>query len=119
MESIALEPVQQQIDAFADQDVYFHLETSTGSYAALEDPSRIATCAFIRNGTVRFQRGQIRGEGPSYRVGLRLDNGWLYAEGLTDWQVTEEGTLLLGGYDAEGKLNVGLELSRVPLDCGS
>jgi len=117
VESITIDAVQPQLDALVDQDVYVHLETSTGSYAALEDPTRITTCAFLRNGRLRFSDGQIRGEGPSYRVGLRLDRGWLYAEGLTDWEVTESGALLMGGYDSEGRQNIGLELSRTPFDC--
>jgi len=118
LQTIILADFQEQLDRFLNEEIYFHLETSTGSYAALENPGRIATCAYIRNGIFRFKEGTIRGDDSSYRVGLKLDNGWLYAEGLTDWELTDDGKLLLAGHDNEGRLNIGLELSRTPFDCG-
>jgi len=39
----------------------------------------------------------------------------MYAEGLTHWQIDDEGRLLLEGHDAEGRLTVAFELSPVPL----
>lgn len=119
LQSIEREAVQEKINEFLNKDAYFHLETSTGSYAGLKDPNKIATCAYIRNGILNFKEGKIIGIGSVYRVGLKLTDGWLYAEGLTDWEVTDEGKLLLGGYDSEGHLNIALELSSHPFECGA
>ena len=58
--------------------------------------------AFIRNGVVTFTRGAIRGTG-LYRAGLEMEHGFIYADGLTDWEV-----------DAQGRLTVALELSLKP-----
>lgn len=113
MKSINREEVQAVINKFQDKDVYYHLETSTGSYASLENEQKTAICAFVRNSTLYFHRGTIVGEGP-YKVGLKLKDGWLYAEGLTDYEVTEQGQLLLAGYDEEGRVNIALELSHQP-----
>jgi hypothetical protein len=38
----------------------------------------------------------------------------VYAQGLTDYTVTERGELLLAGHDEEGNLRVGLQLSVQP-----
>ena len=71
--------------------------------------------AYIRNAHICFSRGIITGDGP-YRVGLKLDLGWVYAEGLTDFEMEQEGQLLLAGHDPEGRLAVALELSLSPFD---
>jgi len=113
LKSINPEEVQEYLDQFLNQDLYYHLETSNGSYASLEDEQQISVCAFIRNGRIRYSRGTIAGEGP-YRVGLKLEEGWVYAEGLTDFEMTEKGQLLLGGYDHEGRIGIALELSKHP-----
>ncbi|MCL6601063.1 YojF family protein [Alicyclobacillus macrosporangiidus] len=105
--------VQSALDRFAGKDVYLHLETTNGAYAARDSENAMAICAYIRNGLVRYQRGVIRGDGP-YRVGLKMENGWIYAEGLTDWEVDAEGRLLMAGHDAEGRLAIALELSETP-----
>ncbi|WP_462409850.1 YojF family protein [Neobacillus sp. Marseille-QA0830] len=113
MKSIDTGEVQQYLDQFLDQDLYYHLETSNGSYASLEGEQQTSVCAFIRNGRIRYSRGKIAGSGP-YSVGLKLDEGWVYAEGLTDYELTETGQLLLGGYDHEGRIGIALELSLHP-----
>lgn len=113
MKSIDRERVQQTLDQFLNREVYFHLETSNGSYASLESEQQMSVCAFIRNGKLTYTRGSITGEGP-YRVGLKLQEGWVYADGLTDYEITEEGQLLLGGYDHEGRVGIALELSLHP-----
>lgn len=100
--------VQQSLDAFAGQDVYLHLETTRGAY------TRDTFGAFVRNVRIRYARGRIAGRGPSYRVGLKLEAGWVVAEGLTHWELDAQGRLLLAGHDAEGRLTVALELSREP-----
>ncbi|MBE3589222.1 MAG: bacillithiol biosynthesis deacetylase BshB2 [Firmicutes bacterium] len=99
--------VMQRLQALAGRDLYVHLETTTGAY------TKGAFGAFLRNGRIRFLDGRVTGRGP-FRVGLRLADGWLYAEGLTHWDVDEDGRLLLAGHDDEGRLTVALELSPEP-----
>ncbi|CAM3691432.1 YojF family protein [Alicyclobacillus pomorum] len=111
MGPIAKDEVQKAIERFIGKDVYLHLETTNGAYAARQ--GAMAVCAYIRNGKVQFHRGLITGDGP-YRVGLKMDNGWIYAEGLTDYEIDEQGRLLLAGHDTEGRLAVALELSEQP-----
>ncbi|MBA2872527.1 hypothetical protein HNQ85_002838 [Anoxybacillus calidus] len=113
MQPINVEEVQHALNRFANQDVYLHLETTNGAYASHHNEGFFSAGAYIRNGRIRFSRGKIVGEGP-YRVGLKLDLGWVYAEGLTDWILNEKGQLLLAGHDYEGKLAVALQLSREP-----
>jgi hypothetical protein len=113
MGPIVINEVQAALDRFADKDVYLHMETSNGAYAALRGGQEMAVCAYIRNGKIRFHRGTVTGTGP-YRVGLKMEYGWVYAEGLTDWELDDQGRLLLAGHDSEGRLAVGLELSLTP-----
>lgn len=113
MKTINFAEVQERLQGFVDQDVYLHLETTNGSYAALQDENAMSVCVFIRNDVVQFSRASIKGTGP-YRVGLKLDKGWVYATGLTDFEVTDSDELLLAGHDSEGRLAVGLELSHQP-----
>ncbi|MCL6452377.1 MAG: YojF family protein [Alicyclobacillus sp.] len=105
--------VQTALDAFTGKDVYLHLETTNGAYAAHRNEQAMAVCAYIRNGKIRYQRGSIQGDGP-YRVGLKMEDGWTYAEGLTDFEVDEAGRLLMAGHDSEGRLAIALELSATP-----
>lgn len=111
MKTIVPSEVQAQLESMVDSDVYLHLETTNGSYAALHDENAMSVCVFIRNDTIHYSRASIQGNGP-YRVGLKLDKGWVYATGLTDFEVNERGELLLAGHDSDGRLAVGLELSR-------
>ncbi|TCP20874.1 uncharacterized protein DUF1806 [Scopulibacillus darangshiensis] len=113
MKPIQQQDVQRELETFMNQDVYLHLETTNGAYASHFNEKFFSAGAYIRNGLVRFSRGQITGEGP-YRIGLKMDLGWIYAEGLTDWELTDNGQLLLAGHDHDGKLAVALELSHEP-----
>lgn len=115
MKPIDFTEVQLELQSFVDKDVYLHLETTNGAYAAqgLNGAKQMAICAYIRNGLVRCNRASIAGMGP-YRAGLQMENGWIYAEGLTDWELDEQGRLLLAGHDQNGKLAVALELSLTP-----
>ncbi|WP_312476832.1 YojF family protein [Neobacillus sp.] len=115
MESIDVKSVQDTINSFANQDVYLHLETTNGAYASHNDQSFFSAGAYIRNALVRYELGKITGNGP-YRVGLKINLGWVYAEGLTHFEVDEQGRLLLAGHDQKGKLAVALELSRTPFE---
>lgn len=93
--------------------MYLHLETTTGSYTKLGPEKRDPVIAFVRNARVTYLRGTVAGTGP-YRVGLKLDDGWVYAQGLTNVEVNERDELLLAGLDAEGNLTVALQLSATP-----
>jgi hypothetical protein len=113
MKAIQKEEVQKKLQEFRNQDVYLHLETTNGSYASLQGERAMSVCAFIRNGKINYQRGEITGNGP-YRVGLKLQDGWVYAEGLTDYEVMDGGELLLAGHDDDGQLAIALQLSANP-----
>lgn len=114
MEEIQIEEVQQQLDSLTNKEVYVHLETTNGAYASHFDEKAYNVGAFIRNAHVRFKQAKIVGSGQVYRVGLKLDIGWIYAEGLTKWEINEEDELLMAGHDREGRLMVALQLSEKP-----
>ncbi len=107
--------VQPALNSFLNREVYLHLETTNGAYAVHSHESAMTVGAYIRNGRIRFGRGIITGDGP-YRVGLKMELGWVYAEGLTDFEMEQEGQLLLAGHDQEGRLAVALELSLTPFE---
>jgi len=107
--------VQPALDSFLNRDVYLHLETTNGAYAVHRKESNMTVGAYIRNGRICFGRGIITGDGP-YRVGLKMELGWVYAEGLTDFEIDQEGRLLLAGHDQDGRLAVALELSLFPFE---
>lgn len=114
MEPIAIDKVQQQLDRLTNEKLYLHLETTNGAYASHINEKAYTVGAYIRNGEVSFKQAKIVGANHVYRVGLKMEIGWIYAEGLTDWTVTEEGELLLAGHDSSGRLMVALQLSKQP-----
>src|SRR3954447_11361049 len=93
--------VQEAINTYANQDVYIHLETTNGAYASHHDQSFFSAGAYIRNALVRYELGKITGNGP-YRVGLKINLGWIYAEGITHFELVGENQLLLAGHDYDG-----------------
>jgi hypothetical protein len=107
--------VQAALESFLNREVFLHLETTNGAYAAHRQESSMNVGAYIRNGRISFKRGTITGEGP-YRVGLKMEDGWVYAEGLTDFEMDQDDQLLLAGHDHEGRLAVALELSLNPFE---
>ena len=113
MKSINQVEVQTLLNQFIGKDVYIHLETTTGAYSAHYNEKNMTVVAFIRNAKVKFSQAKIKGKGP-YRVGLKLDNGWVYAEGLTDFTFDEKERLLLAGHDDDGKLAIALQISETP-----
>jgi hypothetical protein len=115
MNPIDKSTVQLALDSFLNREIYLHLETTNGAYAVHSHESNMAVGAYIRNGRICFGRGIITGDGP-YRVGLKIELGWVYAEGLTDFEMEQEGKLLLAGHDQEGRLAVALELSLSPFE---
>lgn len=114
MEAIIQDKVQDKINALANKEVYVHLETTNGAYASHFDEEAYNVGAFIRNAQVNYQHGKIVSTGGSYRVGLKLDLGWVYAEGVTDFEIDEKDRLLMAGHDREGRLMVALEISETP-----
>ncbi|AIQ67432.1 YojF family protein [Paenibacillus graminis] len=111
MQPITPQDIQIRIDQLAGQDLYVHLELTTGAYASHLDSARHPASAFISNAEVRYTQGSISGAGP-YRVGLKTTRGWIYAEGLTHVDEMEKERLILAGHDSQGKLIVALQLSR-------
>ena len=105
--------VQAELDQRLQHDVYLHLETTTGSYTKLGPEKKDPVIAFVRNARVNCSRGTISGSGP-FRVGLKLEGGWVYADGLTDFEVNERDELLLAGVNGEGQLTMALQLSLTP-----
>lgn len=103
--------IQVRIDRFSGQDLYLHLELTTGAYATHLDSTRPSGSAFITNAVVQYTHGSISGTGP-YRVGLKTAHGWVYAEGLTHVDEKETERLIMAGHDNQGKLIVALQLSR-------
>lgn len=113
MHPIQIKEVQQSLEKFQNHQVYLHLETTNGAYATHNNENAVSSGAYIRNALVEFSHGKIAGNGP-YRVGLKMELGWIYAEGLTHWLFDEKGRLLLAGIDKDGKLAVACELSHEP-----
>ncbi|QHT59425.1 YojF family protein [Paenibacillus lycopersici] len=105
--------IQRRIDRLQDQELYLHLEMTTGAYASHLDSSKHPAATFVTNTIVRYSHGSISGGGP-YRVGLKMAHGWVYSEGLTHYEERETERLILAGHDGQGKLVVALQLSREP-----
>lgn len=114
MKPIKMEEVQQKLESFVNKDVYVHLETTNGAYARHFDKKAYNVGAYIRNAKVQFSRAKIVGEGEFHRVGLKMDIGWIYAEGLTHWTVDDEGRLIMAGHDDVGRLMVALQIGEKP-----
>ncbi|TDQ39773.1 YojF family protein [Aureibacillus halotolerans] len=112
MKQIDTKELQNQLQAFVNDTVYVHLETTNGAYAAHHNEGFLSAGVFLRNGRIQVERATIKGDGP-YRIGIKLPEGWLYAEGLTHFEKTPT-QLLIAGLNAEGRLAVALQLSRQP-----
>ncbi|MRG84748.1 YojF family protein [Salinibacillus xinjiangensis] len=114
MKAIELDEVQKALDQYSNRDVYIHLETTNGAYAKHFDRNAYNVGAFIRNAEVRYTRAKLVDAGDAFRVGLKMDKGWIYAEGVTDWELNEDGQLLMAGHDSEGRVMVALQISENP-----
>lgn len=104
--------VQAELNKLKDVNVFVHLETTNGAYAGHHNTG-LAVGAFIRNVPLKYDRAKIAGMGP-YRIGLKLEHGWVYAEGVTHYELDDKGRLLLAGLNPEGKLAVALQISQEP-----
>lgn len=115
MEPIDRENVQLLLNDFANKPVYIHLETTNGAYASHFGNKGVNVGAYIRNAQVIFSKAVIQGD-IGYRVGLNTELGWVYAEGLTDFELMDDETLLMAGLDEEGRLMVAMQISEQPFD---
>lgn len=113
MNPIDPKAIQTTLDQWTGTPLYLHLETTNGAYASHKNAGMLSAGAFFRNAEITYERATITGDGP-YRIGIETTLGWLYAEGLTDAEMTEDGALLLAGHDDEGKLAACFELSETP-----
>lgn len=100
--------VETALNSLGNREIYLHVETTAGAYTAG------GFGAFVRNVGVHLRRAVVTGTGP-FRVGLELEAGWVYAEGVTDWEAAPDGAVLLAGYDAQGRVTVLCEASPRPL----
>lgn len=116
MKPINIEHVQRELSKFAHKLVYVHLETTNGAYASHFGNTGVNVGAYIRNAPITFSEGKVKGENGVYRVGLKHEHGWLYAEGLTDWEIYQGSSLLLAGHDADGRLMVAFQVSEKPFE---
>lgn len=116
MESIIDEKVQTLLSSYEDKPVYLHVETTNGAYAAHFDQRVFNAGTFLRNIQVTFEHAQLKGGNKDpYRVGLKLkDGGWIYVQGLTHYEINEQGEFLLAGFNYEGQLAAALEISTQP-----
>jgi hypothetical protein len=113
MEPIDRKQVQEQLDHLKNKTVYVHLETTNGAYASHFGNKGVNVGAYIRNAKLTYTEAVIKGD-VSYRVGLNTQLGWVYAEGLTDWELFQGKQLLLAGHDADGRVMVALQISETP-----
>lgn len=113
MELINREAVQDRLNQMANKPLYIHLEMTMGAYTAHKDSSVHPASNFIKNVIITYTHGTITEKSP-YRLGLKLNDGWVYTEGLTHWDETEESNLILSGNDSEGRLIIALQLGNKP-----
>lgn len=113
MKEVLVEELQSLLNSFANKDVYIHLETTNGAYATHFDDKVFNAGAFIRNVKIRYELGKVVADSP-HRVGLKMEYGWVYAQGITHFELDEKGRLLMAGLDYTGKLAVALEISETP-----
>jgi hypothetical protein len=110
MKLIDKEIVQKKIDELVDEDVYLHLEMTLGAYTAHQDSSVHPSSNFVKNIRINYSHGKITDESP-YRVGLKLEDGWIYTEGLTHYDENDK-RIILSGNDKDGRLVVALQISK-------
>lgn len=113
MQEVQVSALQNLLNSFAKKDVYIHLETTNGSYATHYDEKFFNAGAFIRNAKINYELAKVVGDTP-HRVGLKMEHGWVYAQGITHYELDDKGRLLMAGLDYSGKLAIALEISETP-----
>src|SRR5690625_769345 len=114
MEPIDINNVQQELDLRINKEVYIHLETTNGAYASHVNEKAFNVGVYARNISMSFTQAKIVGDGKAFCVGLKLEKGWIYAEGLTDWEIYDNSKFLLAGHDDRGRIMVALQISEKP-----
>lgn len=116
LEEIDYDKIQTLLSSYEHKPVYLHVETTNGAYAAHFDQRVFNAGTFLRNIQVTYEHAQLKGGNKDpYRVGLKLkDNGWVYVQGLTHFEVNENDEFLLAGFNYEGQLAAALEISTTP-----
>lgn len=94
MKEVNIVALQELLNSFANKDVYIHLETTNGSYATHFDANVFNAGAFIRNVKIRYELGKVIEDTP-HRVGLKMEHGQVYAQGITHYELDEQGRLLM------------------------
>lgn len=115
MKEVQVDALQELLNSFANKDVYIHLETTNGAYATHYDENFFNAGAFIRNVKIRYELGKVIADNPN-RVGLKMEHGWVYAQGITHYELDQKGRLLMAGLDFSGKLAIALEISETPFN---
>lgn len=113
MKEVKIDALQTLLNTFANKAVYIHLETTNGSYANHYNEKFFNAGAFIRNVRIQYELAKVVGEAP-HRVGLKMEHGWVYAQGITHFELDDQNRLLMAGLDYTGKLAVALEISETP-----
>lgn len=116
MKPIDIDEVQSKLDGFVNKPVYVHVETTNGAYASHFNNKGHNVGAYVRNANVTFTQAKIVGEENLFRAGLKLEKGWIYAEGLTDFTMHNGESLLLAGHDQAGRIMVSLQISEHPFE---
>ncbi|MFB1051328.1 YojF family protein [Paraliobacillus sp. JSM ZJ581] len=114
MKAIDILTVQSKLEQLANQDVYVHIETTNGAYASHHNADAYNVGIFMRNANIRYHQAKIIGDDTGYRVGLKTEKGWIYAEGVREYEIDTVDRLLLAGHDREGRLMVALQISKTP-----
>jgi hypothetical protein len=100
MQRIHKETVRKELEKYVGATSYVHFEVIPGG--------------FVRNANFNVLQAFISEDKP-YRIALKIENnGWIRVEGITDYEIDNEGRLLLAGHDAIGRLMSALQLSSVP-----
>lgn len=116
LQPIIKDVVQSLLDQYTNEPVYIHVETTNGAYANHFDQRVFNAGTFLRNIQITYTHAQLKGgvKDP-FRVGLKLNqNGWVYVQGLTHYEINENKEFLLAGFNYEGQLAAALQISRKP-----
>ncbi|AVP35768.1 DUF1806 family protein [Staphylococcus felis] len=116
LQPIIKDVVQSLLDQYTNEPVYIHVETTNGAYANHFDQRVFNAGTFLRNIQITYTHAQLKGgvKDP-FRVGLKLNqNGWVYVQGLTHYEINENEEFLLAGFNYEGQLAAALQISRKP-----
>src|SRR5699024_9607079 len=109
MEPIHRENVQLLLNDFANKPVYIHLETTNEAYPSHVGNKGVNVGANSRNAQVIFSKAVRQGD-IGYRVGLNTELGWVDAQGLRDFELMDDETLLIACHDEEGRIMVAMQI---------